>query len=421
MLKNFIRFDRIIFDSNGELSNKRIAFFLLFMNIITSAAVSIYIPCMHRMAQDLGTVNEMMQMSIVAHLVGEFFGRIFIGPMVNFKGFKKVIVPSLIISILGHLGCSVSTSFPLFVCMRFIQAIGASVVYIVSLSIINDLFEEKERAGIVGILELYQPIAWIVSPFAGAILSEIGHWRLLFLALMSAQIIGLLFFIECPEKKKFVHDIPVFSLKSLFNDYRSILKDSYFMIYALIPGLFAGGYMIFAVNCPFICSHLSGSHAADVAIFSAIPLVFYVGSTFVYRSIVKNAGMRIAKWIGVIIYGFFGLYVFNLSGLNLEWSEVNLLTLMCLQCMGSAFLVPVAIVKALKSMPHISGVAASSVVVFRNIVMSVCISLSTKFNSSITTIMSCVFMTVGTILMLITTRRIIKVRRRKKAEQRRRG
>ena len=410
MLKNL---ENKILKHEGELSNQKIAFFLLFMNIITSASVSIYIPCMKQMAIDLQTTNEMMQMTIVAHLIGEFFGRVVCGPLINFKGIKSIVIPALILSTIGHFGCCISMNLPIFITMRFTQAIGASVIYVVSLSIINDLFSEKEKASVVGILELYQPIAWILSPFLGAIFSEVGNWRLSFFVLMITQIFGLIFFSMCPEKKK-IAKAGTFSFVNLFHDYKSVLKNSYFVIYALIPGFFAGGYMIFATSCPFICSKFFGNSSADIALFSAIPLLFYVISTFIYRIIVKKYGIRISKWLGTGIYIFFGMYILYLIYYEADWSAFHLLSLMCIQCIGSAFLVPVSVLKALDSAASAASVGASTVVVFRNILMSVCISLSAKFSESIITIMACIFMTVGTVLMLITTRRIIKVRKRKK-------
>ncbi len=401
-----------ILKRDGKLSNHRIAVFLLLMNIVTSASVSIYIPSMKQMAIDLQTTNEMMQMTIVAHLIGEFFGRVFSGPLINLRGVKSVIVPALILSMLGHFGCCISTGLPLFICMRFTQAIGASVIYIASLSIINDLFNEKEKAGVVGLLELYQPIAWIISPFVGAVFAEVGNWRLSFFVLMVAQIIGLVLFHSCPEKDKRKNSSK-FSVKHLIRDYKVVLKNSYFVIYALIPGLFAGGYMIFATSCPFIFAN----NSADIALFSAVPLLFYVICTFIYRYVVKHYGLRLSKWLGIIAYLIFGAYVFYLSVYQMEWSAFSLLGLMCIQCVGSAFLVPVSVLKALESASEVASVGASTVVVFRNIIMSVCISISAKFSGNIVTIMACVFMTVATILMLVTTRRVIKIRKRRQQKK----
>ncbi len=403
------RFSDTILKRKGELSNRRIAVFLLLMNVITSASVSIYIPSMKQMAIDLQTTSEMMQMTIVAHLIGEFFGRVFSGPLINFRGIKAIIIPALILSTIGHFGCSVSSGLPFFICMRFTQAVGASVIYVVSLSIINDLFNEKEKAGVVGLLELYQPVAWIISPFVGALFAEIGNWRLSFLFLMITQIFGLIFFYSCPEKKKVI-PISKFSTKSLFKDYKIILKNSYFIIYALIPGLYAGGYMIFATSCPFIFADSS----ADVALFSAVPLLFYVCGTFVYRYIVRHYSLALSKRLGVGVYFAFGLYIYYLTFFKAQWSTFHLVSLMCVQCFGSAFLVPVSVLKALQSASEAASVGASTVVVFRNIIMSICISMSARFSGSVTTIMACVFMTVASVLMLIITRRVIKVRKRKR-------
>ena len=399
----------IILKRNGELSNHRIAVFLLLMNIITSASVSIYIPSMKHMAIDLHTTSEMMQMTIVAHLIGEFFGRALSGPLINFWGIKAIIIPALVLSTIGHFGCFISTGLPFFICMRFTQAIGASVIYVVSLSIINDLFNEKEKAGVVGLLELYQPVAWIISPFVGALFAEVGNWRLSFFVLMITQIFGLIFFYSCPEKKK-ITPISSFSAKDLFRDYKVILKNSYFVIYALIPGLYAGGYMIFATSCPFIFADSS----ADIALFSAVPLLFYVCGTFAYRYVVHNYSLTLSKRIGVGIYFVFGLYICYLIFFQARWSTFHLVSLMCVQCFGSSFLVPVSVLKALKSASEAASVGASTVVVFRNIIMSICISISAKFIGSVTTIMACVFMTVASVLMLIITRRVIKVRRKRR-------
>lgn len=403
------RLGSTILRSNGELSNRRIAIFLLLMNVITSASVSIYIPSMKHMAIDLQTTNEMMQMTIVAHLIGEFLGRVLSGPLINFRGIKAIIIPALVLSAIGHFGCFVSTGLPFFICMRFTQAIGASVIYVVSLSIINDLFNEKEKAGVVGLLELYQPVAWIISPFVGALLAEVGNWRLSFFVLMITQIIGLIIFYSCPEKKK-ISSMFKFSAKSLFKDYKVILRNSYFVIYALIPGLYAGGYMIFATSCPFIFADSS----ADIALFSAIPLLFYVAGTFVYRYIVKHYCLALSKKVGVGIYSTFGVYVSYLVFMQPQWSAFHLVSLMCVQCFGSAFLVPVSVLKALQSASEAASVGASTVVVFRNIIMSICISISAKFSGSVVTIMACIFMTVAGVLMLIVTRRVIKVRKRRR-------
>ncbi|MDR0632140.1 MAG: MFS transporter [Holosporaceae bacterium] len=404
-----------VLGKNEELSNRKITFFLLFLNVVTSAAVSIYIPCLKQMAIDLETTSAVMQMTIVAHLIGEFFGRLFCGPFVETHGGRAIILPSLAISIIGHFGCMISGSALVFTVMRFGQAVGSSVVYIVSQSIINETFSEKEKSSVVGILELYQPIAWILSPFVGSILAEISNWRGPFFVLLVAQLIGMIFFWAYPidkhrkSKKRF-------AISKLLRDYGRVLKNSSFVIYALIPGLFAGGYMIFAVGTPFICSKFFENNSV-VAAFSVIPLLFYVAATFVYRIVVDKFGVSVSKRAGACIYTIFGVYLIYVMMQNAPWTPGILLTLMCLQCSGSAFLVPVSILKALQSTPpHSTCVGASTVVIFRNIVMSVCIAVGAKFHSSITTIMSCVFMTVATVLILIMMRKIIRthtVRKRK--------
>lgn len=398
----------------GKRSKKRFAFFLLFMNVVTSAAVSIYIPCLKMMAIDLSTTGAMLQMSIVTYLIGEFFGRLIAGPLIDAYNIKKILIPAITISIIGHFGCCISSSIYLFLIMRFVQAAGASAIYIASIGIINSDFNEKERSEVIGILELYQPIAWILSPFIGSILAEMSSWRFSFFTLMIAQVFGLLIFSIYSEKyhEKLREKI---SLSICFCNYSAVLKNSYFLMYALIPGLFAGGYMIFMTNSPFICSRVFGNNSVDTALFQAIPLIFYVLATFAYRTIVNTFNIKLAKKIGICVYIIFAIYItLIILDKTYTWTANHLLALMCIQCVGSAFLVPISIIKAIQSTGDISCVGASTVVVFRNIIMALCISISTKLSENITMIMGCVFMTVGTVLILITARKIIKVRHMKK-------
>jgi DHA1 family bicyclomycin/chloramphenicol resistance-like MFS transporter len=361
------------------------------------------------MAVDLGTTNAMMQMTIVVHLIGEFIGRFFCGPLLDFYEERRIVLPALLLSAIGHGGCFLADSMGMFMAMRFLQAFGASVVYVASIGIINmEYGRSSQKNGVIGILELYQPIAWILSPFVGCILGEISSWRLSFLVLMLAQMFGIAFFYAYHEKER--KQRPILSISKFICDYSSILKNSYFVTYALIPGLFTGGYMIFASNSPFICSSILGNNSLGIALFQAIPLVFYVVATFAYRAVVDNFNVKMAKSIGIGVYVGFGIYMIFMILAERSWTANHLLALMCSQCVGSAFLVPISVLKALQSSEHASGAGASTVVVFRNIIMSLCISLGAKMSESITMIMGAVFMTVGTVLVLMITRKIMKKR-----------
>jgi DHA1 family bicyclomycin/chloramphenicol resistance-like MFS transporter len=400
--------------TNSDSNREKLALYLLFFNIIASAAVSIYIPCLKQMALEFEVTNAMMQMTIVAHLVGEFFGRFMCGPLIDSYSGRSVVLPALCISVLGCGGCLMSSSFSVFMIMRFIQAIGASVIYVASLSIINAEFEnEKEKCSVIGILELYQPVSWILSPFAGCLLAGVGGWRTLFFVLMITQIVGIMFFWNYHGRNWEQSTKKSLNLSEILYDYKSLLKNSYFITYAIIPGMFSGGYMVFAANAPFLCSKVLGNDSANIALLQAIPLVFYVMAMFFYRFIVKAFNIKIAKRIGIGIYILFGAYMALLIEEHAAWTAPNLLTLMCIQCVGSAFLVPISIMKALQSSANAPSIGVSTVVVFRNAIMSLCIITTAKMNENVTMIMGSVLMTVGTVLVLIMMRKIIKNRRKK--------
>ncbi len=65
------------------------------------------------------------------------------GPLIDTKGRKSVLIPSLVISTIGSIGCAFSANIYLFLFFRAVQAIGIAAIPVVSATIIGDLFEGK--------------------------------------------------------------------------------------------------------------------------------------------------------------------------------------------------------------------------------------------------------------------------------------
>lgn len=171
----------------------------------------------------------------------------------------------------------------------------------------------------------------------------------------------------------------------------------------------------FASNAPYICSAFFGNNSFNIAVFQAIPLIFYVLATFAYRKIVTNCGTQLPKRIGVCLYVFFGIYMLSMALTHVQLTEYSLLTLMCLQCAGSAFLVPISVLKALQLSAHASTIGASAVVILRNILMSSCITVTAGLHGDVNMIMASILMTVGTAVLLIGMRKVMKFQAAKKA------
>ncbi len=108
------------------------------------------------------------------------------GPLIDTKGRKSVLIPSLIISTIGSIGCAFSANIYLFLFFRAVQAIGIAAIPVVSATIIGDLFEGKERGEAMSLYQMLLALAPAIGPLIGGYLGSInGHFSVfLFLSIL---------------------------------------------------------------------------------------------------------------------------------------------------------------------------------------------------------------------------------------------
>ncbi|WP_263701749.1 MFS transporter [Bacillus thuringiensis] len=109
------------------------------------------------------------------------------GPLIDTKGRKSVLIPSLFISTIGSIGCAFSGNIYFFLFFRAVQAIGIAAIPVVAATIIGDLFKGNERGEAMSLYQMLLALAPAIGPLIGGYLGSInGHLSVfLFLAILS--------------------------------------------------------------------------------------------------------------------------------------------------------------------------------------------------------------------------------------------
>lgn len=393
------------------------AIFLVFMNIMASSATNIYMPCIKYMASDLHTTTFMIQFSVVIHLLGELVGRIFCGPLIDQYGRRVVILPSAILSAVGHLGCYLSESIDFFIFMRIIQSFGSGVVYIVALSIISTNFSAYVKGKIISAFEMSQPVAWIISPILGGLLEPIGSWRIVFIVLFLSQLF-IFAFTYFNLQEKLVKNTAHISLLKMVSSYKIVLRNAMFFVYSLVPGFTMSAYMIYASNVSFFATIFGIKETIQISLLQTFPLFFYIIATVAYRKIINNLGFKFARRVGATLYSTFVILLLLLLCDIFTFNIFVVVTIMCIQSLGSAFIIPVSVAKALQLFPHNTGICASTIAVFRSIILSCCISIAASFKGNIIMVIMCLSSTAIVVLILLILRRLLQIIRVKRYSHR---
>jgi MFS transporter, DHA2 family, methylenomycin A resistance protein len=78
--------------------------------------------------------------------------------------------------------CGLSTSFELLVAARIGQGVAGGILYTVSLAIVVTAFPPARRAWAIGVYFTSGALGAVIGPVVGGFLTDLGGWRLVFLA-----------------------------------------------------------------------------------------------------------------------------------------------------------------------------------------------------------------------------------------------
>jgi EmrB/QacA subfamily drug resistance transporter len=151
----------------------------LFIVGLDITVVNVALPSMGR---DLHASISGLQWTVAAYTVVMASLLMFSGSTADRLGRKRIFVVGLTVFSVASLLCSLAPSVGLLVVFRVLQAVGASMMNPVAMSIITNTFTDpRERAHAVGIWGAVFGISMALGPLVGgAIVSSVG-WRAIFL------------------------------------------------------------------------------------------------------------------------------------------------------------------------------------------------------------------------------------------------
>ncbi|HEY6581280.1 MAG TPA: MFS transporter [Rubrobacter sp.] len=123
-----------------------------------------------------------------------------LGVLSDRYGRKKILVPALLLFGLAGGACAFASSFDMLLALRFFQGMGAAALGTLNVTVIGDIYEDRERASALGYNSSVLSVGTASYPAIGGLLATFGWFYPFFLPFLAIPIaIVVLLSLHNPE------------------------------------------------------------------------------------------------------------------------------------------------------------------------------------------------------------------------------
>ncbi|HFQ1506756.1 TPA: multidrug effflux MFS transporter [Staphylococcus aureus] len=292
--------------------NKRSPIFIIILGSLTAIgalSIDMFLPGLPDIRHDFQTTTSNAQLTLSMFMIGLAFGNLFAGPISDSTGRRKPLIIAMIIFTLASLGIVFVHNIWLMVALRFLQGVTGGAAAVISRAIASDMYSGNELTKFMALLMLVNGIAPVVAPTIGGIILNYSVWRMVFVILTIfgfVMVIGSL--LKVPESLTVTNRESSSGLKTMFKNFKILLKTPRFVLPMLIQGMAFVLLFTYISASPFIIQKIYGMTAIQFSwMFAGIGITLIISSQLTgylvdfIDSQKLMRGMTMIQIIGVIL------------------------------------------------------------------------------------------------------------------------
>ncbi|OTA17459.1 florfenicol-chloramphenicol exporter [Xenorhabdus vietnamensis] len=267
----------------NSIRNIKVIFYLVcFSALLGSLAQNIYTPVIPTIKELLNTSLSLVNLTVSAFMFILAVMQIVYGSLADSKGRKAILLPALAISVIGSIGCAMTSNIYWLIVFRIVQAIGIAAIPVIAATIIGDLYEGQDRAKAISTYQMLLTLAPALGPLLGGYLAELNGYVAIF---QFIAVIGGLMLISnllwLPETKPEQSE----SSQRMSFHFREILSDRIAQSVFCIGFMLFYCYFCFLTFLPIILNNKYGFSPAEIGwMYMPMSLAMIIGS-YSYRLI----------------------------------------------------------------------------------------------------------------------------------------
>lgn len=350
----------------GRLGRTEFVVLMAMTMALTAVSIDLMLPAFDeiRAAFEFDTDSTKTAAIVTVFLLGLGVAHLVFGPLADRFGRKPVLYGGLAIFVFGAIGAALSGSFGGVLVFRFIWGVGSAGPRVVSLAVVRDVCEGDRMARVMSFVAAVFIFVPIVAPSLGALLLEVGDWRLLFWVCALFAGVVALWLLRLPETLDPAHRIERLQIQSIARTGRVVVTNRQALGYTIAMTAVFGAFAAYIASSELVWDEVYGRGNQFPIIFGGIALLIGV-AMLVNGVIVDRVGAR------RIVHGSLFVYAVT-AGVALAVAILGdgapnfwlFLVLLCLALMCHGLLIPNAKSVAMTPLGEVAGTASALIGAF---------------------------------------------------------
>lgn len=346
------------------MRNKSIAHVLSVLSpsiLLRALAMDIFLPCLPSVAQDFAVPFSTAQWVLSIYFIGAGAGQLFLGPLADRFGRRKIILSSIVLFACSSIVCALAPSINVLILARLFQGIGACGTTVVTIAVIRDIFDDLVTPRIYSHVNAIIGLAPLLAPLLGGfLLIWTGTWRsgFYFVSVFSMLAFVSKFYFLKETNPRFEPDFETVKI-NYKNSYLEILRNKNFLSYTFctIAGL-TGLFLFFSMSSILLINIL-GVSPDNFGYYFGLNSLFYI-----FGNLLSPKLQKILSVTNVILFG--GILMLTGACVMLAWdwlyglSKVGFILPNLVMTFGVGLLFGPCMAGAMRPFKHIAGMASAS-------------------------------------------------------------
>ena len=302
-----------------KLGTGPLMFLILIMSMFGPLSTDMYLSGLPQMVEDFSTNEATMNMSLYMFMLVLSFSILFMGPISDKYGRRRVLVITMAIYVASNVACIFVTDIWAFNALTMLQAFGGAGAMVSAFALIKDCFQGRERGRILSIVAVIGILGPILSPVIGTVLINAFGWHSTFIAPAAVAAVCMILGAMLPS------DLPVErltgSITSTVMRVVVVLKDKGFTMFMLMICIFTASQLAYISVSSYIYQEKFGLTTTEYSLALAaaciLGLLISWGVRHLHLSNLKTvAAVFLLGLLSLIMMTFVaehGWYLFMLS------------------------------------------------------------------------------------------------------------